>query len=117
MAKGGIKFKVSADLSGLHHKYSAGQIKAAQTLFATRVGFDSNKYCKVDTGQTQRSMQAASNFAAGEVSWDTDYAKAAYYNPSALHDKNPNASSKWFEVAKRNHQAAWLEYAKAQLAK
>lgn len=117
MAKGGLKFKVSADLSGIHQKYSASQMKAAQTLFATRVGFDSNKYCKVDTGQTRNSMQTSSNFANGEVSWDTKYAKAAYYSPSALHGKNPNASPKWFEVAKRNHQAAWLEYAKAQLAK
>lgn len=117
MAKGGLKFNVNSDISGLRQRFSASQLKAAQTLFAMRVGLDSNKYCKVDTGQTQRSMQTSSNFAAGEVSWDTSYAKAAYYSPSAKHDKNPSASSKWFEIAKRNHQAAWLEYAKEQLGK
>lgn len=110
-----LHLTVTKDLSRLDARFAAGKLKQAQTRLAMQVGADSNKFCKVDTGATQASMQAGSNFEGGEVSWTTPYAVYAYYQPSALHQRNPNATSRWFETAKSQRLGDWTKLVRDSL--
>lgn len=111
----GINIAVTKDLSGLDAKFTASQLKAVQTQLAMQVGNDSNVFCKVDTGQTRATMQSSSRFEAGEVSWTTPYASDAYYNPHTRTEKNPRATSRWFETAKSQRLSSWTELVRRKL--
>lgn len=81
------------------------------------VEFDTRPYVKRDTGQTEDSA-AASDFASGVIVYSaTDsrgrqYAGYAYEDPRVAEtDKNPKATSKWFEAAASDRMAEWLRYA------
>lgn len=90
--------------------------KEAMEALTAAIKDDSNVFCKVDTGQTQQSANVATNYQEGEVSWNSPYAKYAYYSPDvASTDRNPKARPQWFEAAKRIHSKDWAEVVKRYL--
>lgn len=101
---------VRCDLSGAKKRFS--DIERAQLALTERVRTDSNVYCKVDTGSTRDSAVVLD---PKTVAWTTRYATYAYYDSHALKGKNPQASSKWFETAKKRHMNDWRKVVKAFL--
>lgn len=101
---------VDSDLSKLHERFSDSATEIAQAAFAQQVGSDSNAHCPVDTQQTQDSMETASDFKAGNIVWDTDWAAIAYSMPDSIikKSKNPLARSHWFEAAKEERLKDWM---------
>lgn len=115
-------FTVNVDIAEIESAYDEGNLKRAQTLFARRVGDDSNRYCKWDTGATWESMVGSSDFESGDITWSTPYAGEAYYNPSVgTHPTVPNGKTEphaqWFEVAKGRHLSQWLQLGKELLTR
>lgn len=71
-----------------------------------------NLYCKEDTGTLIASSLIHSRLAEGQLIWQTPYARRQYWEiRTAYPDKNPQASWKWCEVAKRKHQGQWQRQA------
>lgn len=71
-------------------------------------------YCKEDTGMLIMSSYIHSDLKHGRLVWSTPYAARQYYEiPTAYHDVNSNATWRWCEVAKQNHQADWGRQAQA----
>ncbi|MBF0599398.1 hypothetical protein IM763_04905 [Atopobiaceae bacterium FL090493] len=110
-----VAASVTVDISGLERRFGPDALLRAQGLFADRVGFDSNYYVKMDSGDTHDSMVPASDFEKGLVVWDTEYAGYAYRDPHVRTEENPNAKPKWFEVAKEARKESWRVYALAAL--
>ena len=77
---------------------------------------DCNQYVKVRDGFLQQSADANSIPREGKIIWQTPYARRQYWEiQTAIKDKNPNASWKWCEVAKRKHQERWARQAQKLL--
>lgn len=77
---------------------------------------DCNQYVKVRDGFLQQSADANSIPREGKIIWQTAYARRQYWEiQTAIKDKNPNASWKWCEVAKRKHQEQWARQAQKLL--
>lgn len=110
-----VAASVTVDISGLERRFGPEAMSRAQELFAARVGFDSNAYVKYDSGDTYRSMGAASDYGEGLVVWDTPYAGYAYRDPHVRTEHNPKAAARWFEVAKEARKESWRAYALAAL--
>lgn len=69
---------------------------------------DCNLYCKEYKGDLIASSLVHSRPQEGKLVWQTPYAKRQYWEiQTAFPDKNPNASWKWCEVAKRLHRDRW----------
>ena len=69
---------------------------------------DCNYYCKRAEGALIASSLIHSRLADGQLIWQTPYAKRQYWEiRTAYTDANPNATWKWCEVAKRNHEGEW----------
>lgn len=86
------------------------RVDKAQFLLDQQVIKDSNYYCPEDTGDLQDS--ALKGQQLGEVVWNSEYASRQYYEDNnKSKDRNPNASMKWFEVAKSVNKDAWLREA------
>ena len=81
-----------------------------QFALDTQVVKDSNYFCPKDQGTLETSGVRASVPGSGKVIWDAPYAKAQYYgvNYNFSKDANPNATSKWFEEAKKRYKKDWL---------
>lgn len=97
----------SIDLSKLEKRFSNEALRKKQAAFAHRVGFDMNKHCPVDEGTLRDSMPAASNFEAGQVIWDTPYAKEVMERDHVRTKKNPKALPHWPEATKAERLEAW----------
>lgn len=112
---------VDIDLSGIDERFSEDAMKSAQKQVAMRIGTDSNRYCKWDTGATHDSMVPNSDFEDGEIRWTTPYASDAYNNPTiGEHPSRPRQTdphSQWFEFAKSRHFSQWLALAERLLKK
>ena len=77
---------------------------------------DCNLYCKWDEGALAQSANIHSRPELGQVIWQTAYARRQYWEiKTAYTDKNPNASWKWCEVAKRKHLHQWQQQAQRLL--
>ena len=113
---------VSSDLSNLHERFSDDNLTNAQTLFAMKVGEDCQMHIPRDNGYMEDTMQNASNFEKGEVTWDTDYAGYVYaMDDSHIHrsgnkNTNPNARSHWFEVTKSERLDEWKDFMEKRLS-
>ena len=70
---------------------------------------DCNNYAREDQGLLKDSESAKRNGMELEVSWNTPYAKRVYYTGKPSHDKNPNASLQWAEVAANNPSKEWAQ--------
>ena len=83
-------------------------------MLSTQILKDCNMYCKEDTGMLIMSSYIHSDLKHGRLVWATPYAARQYYEiPTAYHDVNSNATWRWCEVAKQNHQADWGRQAQA----
>lgn len=103
------------DLSGIERRFSRDALSKAVGRLTLQVASDSNKYCKVDTGDTQRSMGTNVSASEGSVQWTTPYASEAYYDPRVRTEKNPNAHSQWFEHARSVHGDDWARVVREAL--
>ena len=69
---------------------------------------DCNQYCKEREGALKASAEEHSLPKEGKIIWQTPYARRQYWEIRTAHtDKNPQATWKWAEVAKRNHKSQW----------
>lgn len=86
------------------------RIDKAQFSVTQQVLKDSNYYCPEDVGTLQTSGVIGSE--KNTVIWDIEYAQRQYYEDNnKSKDINPNASMKWFEVAKANNSKTWEKIA------
>lgn len=106
---------VSVDLSGLEKRFSDGTLRAQQITFAQRVAFDMRKHVPVDEGTLRDSEPLNSNYAKGEIIYNTPYAKEVLNADSVRTVKNPDACPHWPEVTKQERLEAWKEFATALL--
>ena len=95
---------VYADMPGtlahLLKKAAAAQLKVAWQAFG-----DCSRYCKRDTGRLMASGRV--NLLDGTMTWDTEYARYAYYLGNPDRSKNPNASLMWAHKAANICGADW----------
>lgn len=89
-----------------------------QTVLDQEVAKDSNVYCPEDQGDLKDSVYL-SRMGSGILTWDQVYAKRLYHGLdfNFSKDKNPNASPKWFERAKKVRLRHWLEVAQYEYRK
>lgn len=104
---------IKIDLSGIERRFGPEQLRAKQEAFAARVEFEIRDYVPEDEGTLKGSALLASDFAAGEIEWDTPYAQRVHDLPqsSIRKTKNPNARSHWPEEAKKERMGAWDDFA------
>lgn len=86
--------------------------KKAQMALDAKVLQDSNYYIPMDSGSLKNSGILSTKIGSGLVEWSAPYAAAQYYGkPNKSHQKNPNATMKWFEVAKSKKLKEWEKLA------
>lgn len=68
---------------------------------------DCNEYCKEESGALIASSYEQSDIDKGIIRWRTPYAKRQYWLMTASTEKNPKATWKWAEVAKKHHFRKW----------
>ena len=105
-----MNIKVDFDVNAISQKIQ-NNIAKCQIKLDSQVLKDSNYYCPVapvNGGTLQKSAILNSKLGSGKLVWQTPYAIEQYYSkPNKSHDKNPNASMKWFEVAKSKNAKNW----------
>lgn len=102
------KSKIEAKVQGAFDKGLA--------ILSEEILNDCNQYCKEREGELIQSSYRNSIPKQGLLIWQTPYARRQYWEiPTAYKDKNPNASWKWCEVAKRKHFDRWQRQAQALL--
>ena len=83
-------------------------------MLSSEILRDCNKYCKMDNGYLIMSSYIHSDLKRGKLVWNTPYAARQYYEiQTANKENNENASWRWCEVAKNNHQERWIRQAQA----
>lgn len=70
---------------------------------------DCNTYVRMQTGNLADSGHTESG--GKRIVWSTGYAKRVYYTGTPRRNRNPNASLRWCEVAKRSHSKQWASLA------
>lgn len=104
-----VDFDEKAVMAKIH-----GRKEKADFALGVRVLTDSNFYCKRDSKTLIRSSIVNSSRDLTTIHWVTPYAYMQYCLPAARRDLNPNATWKWFEVAKSAHLKSWIKsYKKA----
>lgn len=71
---------------------ASAQLKLSDEAFR-----DCTKYCKRDTGRLMASGKVERS--SGTMTWDAEYARAAYYTGNPDRSKNPYASLMWAHKA------------------
>lgn len=109
--------EINIDEERINTKINNG-VEAAQKRLDSQVLKDSNYYCPLDSSMLQKSAITHTVIGSGLIVWRTPYAREQYYNkPNKSHDKNPNASCKWFELAKAKQVKLWEKIADAEFSK
>lgn len=98
----------SGTLLGILKKATAAQIKLSRQAFS-----DCSKYCKKDTGRLMASGRV--NPLDGVMTWDTEYARIAYYTGNPDRSKNPHASLMWAHKAAAMCGARWKALVEREL--
>lgn len=107
--RAGVVIEVTSDLSGLERRFSGPRLQMAQNAFGRRVLADSDFYAMERTGALRRSGFMATS--GEEITWSVPYANDAYNWPGkARTERNPNATTRWFETAKRNRLGEWQKF-------
>lgn len=102
-----MQINVDFDVNTVDAKIKA-RIGRCQAVLDAQALKDSNRYCPMDTGTLQKSAIISSKLGSGKLVWNTPYAQDQYYGkPNKSHQKNPNATMKWFEVAKSKNIKTW----------
>ena len=105
----GITFLI--DKIKINHKVNAAW-KSARVKLCEMVLNDCNLYCKEADGDLKASALTHSKPKRGKLIWQTPYAKRQYWEIETAHtDKNPLATWKWCETAKRLHKEQWQRQA------
>lgn len=79
----------------------------AMPIVAEQILSDCNTYVRMQEGTLADSAHIRKR--GREIVWSTAYAKRVYYTGTPRRNKNPNASLRWCEVAKRKHASVWAE--------
>ena len=92
-------------------KRMAEALERKQKILDSLVLRDSNLFCPKDTGALQASAVSSTVLGSGQVEWKTPYAARQYYTWKGIrgHNRNPRATSMWFETAKAKYLKEWLE--------
>ena len=99
--------KVSFDKTGCKKKIESS-LSVVQKKLDSQVMKDANYFCPQDTGALQKSV-LGSVIGSGLLTWAIDYAKKMYHFKGRVSkETNPNASVKWFEVAKSRYREKWV---------
>lgn len=86
------------------------RVDKAQFALDQQVLKDSTYYVPQDVGGLMDSGVLGSSL--GVIEWNSVYASRQYYEDNnKSKDKNPNASMKWFEVAKSKELKNWEQLA------
>ena len=111
-----METKVSFDKTGCKRKIQ-GRVNLAQKKLDSQVMKDANYFCPQDTGALQKSV-LGSVIGSGLLTWAIDYAKKMYHFKGRVSkESNPNASVKWFEVAKSRFKERWLKLVNDEYSK
>jgi|WetSurMetagenome_2_1015567.scaffolds.fasta_scaffold381508_2 hypothetical protein len=103
------EIKIDFDAKGVQARIGR-RVQSNQFLLDQQIAKDSNYYCPRDVGSLQDSVIPSAAQGVGVLEWNEVYARAQYYDlPNKSKDKNPNASMKWFEKAKKVFLQKWLE--------
>lgn len=81
----------------------------ALPVLAEQILTDCNTYVRMQSGNLADSAHTESG--GRYIVWSTPYAKKVYYTGTPLRNRNPNASLRWCEKAKRMHKADWAAQA------
>lgn len=86
------------------------QFSMAQAWLDSRVLEDSNYYAPMRTGALKKTGILGTTIGEGVVQWIAPYARKRYYDVTAKISKaeNPNAQAMWFEAAKAQNEAQWI---------
>lgn len=112
-----LEITVTLNDEQIKQKIDAGSSRA-QKVLDTLVLRDSNKYAPMDTSALIKSGITSTVIGSGLVTWSAPYSRAQYYGkPNKSHQKNPNASMRWFEVAKSKNLETWIKAANDEFSK
>ncbi|MCH5200703.1 MAG: hypothetical protein J1F60_07055 [Oscillospiraceae bacterium] len=98
----------SETLRQIFRKAASAQLKVSDEALK-----DCTRYCKKDTGRLMASGKAERS--SGTLTWDTDYARAAYYTGAPDRSKNPDASLMWAHKAAQVCGAKWKALVEKEL--
>lgn len=104
-----VKMNVNATaiVSGIDKAWNKGL-----AILTEEIMNDANQYVKVDKHTLEMSALTHSIPKEGKIIWQTPYARRQYWAiQTAYKDVNPNASWKWFHVAKSKHLQKWIRQA------
>lgn len=105
------KSKTTIDIKGIEEKFSDSSLKAKQEAFASRVALDMRKHVPEDEGTLKNSEPLNSDYANGQIIWNTPYAKIVLNSDHVKTVKNKNARPQWPEVTKQEKMQDWREFA------
>lgn len=89
-----------------------GAFQKGLYALSTEILEDCNAYCKEADGTLKESAEIHSIREKGLLIWQTPYARRQYWAiRTAYKDKNPNATWKWCEVAKKHRVLRWKKLA------
>ena len=81
----------------------------AMPIVAEQQLTDCNEYVRYQDGILAAS--ATTEKGGKEIHWTTAYAKRVYYTGTPRRNRNPNASLRWCEVARRHYSREWATMA------
>lgn len=83
--------------------------KKALPILSEQILTDCNTYVRMQSGNLADS--AHTEAGGKRIVWNTAYAKRVYYTGTPRKNRNPNASLRWCEKAKRIHSGEWAAQA------
>ena len=83
--------------------------RKARPIVAEQILTDCNTYVRMQSGNL--ADHGHTEAGGKRIVWNTSYAKKVYYTGTPRKNKNPNASLRWCEKAKRNHKQEWARMA------
>lgn len=108
-----MAIKVDLNTRAIVQKFDGKFDSNVLPVLTEQIAYDANQYAKVRSHALEMSMPLHSDFTHGIIKWVTPYAARQFWEIQTAHtDVNPNASWKWFFVAKGKHLAQWVEMAK-----
>lgn len=81
----------------------------ALPVLAEQIKTDCNTYVRMQTGNLAASADPENG--GWQIRWSAPYAKKVYYTGTPLKNRNPLASLRWCEKAKRYHSREWAALA------
>lgn len=81
--------------------------KNAMPIVAEQILTDCNEFVRMQSGNLANSASVEAN--GKRIVWDTAYAKRVYYTGTPLTNRNPSASLRWCEKAKRLYSQQWAD--------